>query len=806
MGVPRRNLSAAASRLLIVVAAGFASVSTLPAQDIAAAEAARRQQAVMEAHELLQTGDRFYEKGDYAQAVEAYTGALDGLPQAPATAVHRDAALDRLVVASIELARHQSRRGDVPGARDTMDKVLAEGIAPDNPRAKRMRLELDDPIRTNPALTLEHGKDIDEVRKLLYLADGEFNLGRFDAALANYEKVICIDPYNTAARRGMERVTQARRDYYRAAYDQTRAEMLGVVDAGWELDPNCVTETLDGYGLESTPLMRQRVLLEAKLERLIFPIVDLEDVTLTEAADFLRGQSRQVDTIELDPARRGVSIIVELGAEDTELGDRMRSTRFNLQLRNVPLHSILDYVAEATGTTWATDEFAVVIRPAGASSGVQTVKSYRVPPDFLSTSGGAPDAAEADPFAAPKEEGLLAKRRTADEVLREQGVRFDEGCYANFNAGSSTLVIRNTPDMHRLIEQIVDAAVQTEPVQVVVRVTLMRTQEDIIKELGFDWLLSPFDFGSVFASGGTVGNGYPIIDVPNPPGAVPTTYPMTSGLRSGDQAIPQDSIDALIQQTNRGFTSAPKRAPGVLTFNGLLDKGQIQVMIRALDQKKGVDILSTPATVTRSGQQSSIQVIREFIYPTEYEPPELPNNVGSTTNFGGFPGLGGGGSSFPVTPATPTAFEMREVGMMLEVEPVVDAERKFIELTLNPVLTEFEGFVNYGSPINSTQQTGFGGLGGQQAIQVTPNAILMPVFSVNRVNTALTVADGATIVIGGLLQEKIIKVEDKVPIFGDIPVLGRLFRSEVSRPLRKVVLFFVNVELLDPTGQRFRER
>ena len=193
---------------------------------------------------------------------------------------------------------------------------------------------------------------------------------------------------------------------------------------------------------------------------------------------------------------------------------------------------------------------------------------------------------------------MLARRATADEVLKQQGVRFEEGCYANFNAGSSTLVVRNTPDMHLLIEQIVEAAVQTEPVQVVVRVTMIRTQENIIKELGFDWLLSPFDFGSIFASGGTVGNGFPITGVPGPPATTLSTQPMTSGLRSGDQAVPQDSIDALIANPNRGFSTASQRAPGALAFNGILSKGQVQVMMRAVDQKKGFDILSTPATVT----------------------------------------------------------------------------------------------------------------------------------------------------------------------------------------------------------------
>ena len=93
-----------------------------------------------------------------------------------------------------------------------------------------------------------------------------------------------------------------------------------------------------------------------------------------------------------------------------------------------------------------------------------------------------------------------------------------------------------------------------------------------------------------------------------------------------------------------------------------------QVVIRALNQKKGVDLLSAPKVTTRSGQKAIIEIIREFRYPTEFDPPQIPQNFG---------GGGGGGlgttqiNSFPVTPTTPTTFETRNTGVTLEVEPVV---------------------------------------------------------------------------------------------------------------------------------------
>jgi general secretion pathway protein D len=198
--------------------------------------------------------------------------------------------------------------------------------------------------------------------------------------------------------------------------------------------------------------------------------------------------------------------------------------------------------------------------------------------------------------------------------------------------------------------------------------------------------------------------------------------------------------------------------------------------------------MARPSVVTRSGQASSIQIIREFIYPTEYEPPEVPDSV-----------EGGAGI---VTPATPTSFDKRDVGITLEVLPVADANKRFVDVTLNPAFVEFDGFVNYGSPINSVGQ----GLVGSESVVITKNAILMPVFNTQRLATQLTVADGATIVVGGLMTESVKDVEDKVPVFGQLPVVGRMFSSKGRESISTALIFLVQIELMDPTGRPYRNR
>jgi Mg-chelatase subunit ChlD len=132
-----------------------------------------------------------------------------------------------------EHAMELRKVGKYTEARDQLEKVLTAD--PNNSDARRELDYLDDPVRANPALTYEHGKNVDDVRRKLYMAEGNYNLGKYDDAKREYENTLRIDPYNSAARRGLERVASAKSDYYRAAYDHTRSELLSQVDAAWEL-------------------------------------------------------------------------------------------------------------------------------------------------------------------------------------------------------------------------------------------------------------------------------------------------------------------------------------------------------------------------------------------------------------------------------------------------------------------------------------------------------------------------------------------------------------------------------------------
>ena len=63
---------------------------------------------------------------------------------------------------------------------------------------------------------------------------------------------------------------------------------------------------------------------------------------------------------------------------------------------------------------------------------------------------------------------------------------------------------------------------------------------------------------------------------------------------------------------------------------------------------------------------------------------------------------------------------------------------------------------------------------------------------------------GHTVAIGGLITENVQTVEDKVPIFGDLPLIGRFFRSNSDNHIKKNLMIFVTGQIIDATGQPVR--
>jgi general secretion pathway protein D len=774
-------------------------------QGVAEREIRRQENMVDYAEKATNKGTEAMMNQDYESAFSYFKSAVDVLPSGGTAAITvRETALDGFSRAAVKLTEQRISEGRYQDATTTISVILEERYAPDYGPALALQRKLKDPDRFNRAYTPGFIANVEEVKQLLLEAEGFYGSGRFDLAFKRYEQVLNIDKYNIAARRGMERVNLARQRYATTAYNEARGDMLTQVDKSWEL-PVRRFEVGASTIIEQPQIdTRGTSLINRKLDEIIIPRVDFRDATIREALDFLKQRSVALDTTDQDPTRRGINIVLKVPADSPEA-----DARITLSLNDIPLRAAIDYVAKAANLKLKVEPYAVAVVPQSEPTDVLITKEYKVPPGFITSlpaTGQPPLPGPGGQTIAPGSQPAIQARSGAREFLEAQGVTFPPGASANFIASTSRLIIKNTQANLDLIDTLVETQMTAPPSQVEIESKFLEVTQNNLKEMGIDWLLGQFamPFGTgVFGGGGTQGiapqgtapninaNSFPFLNPGSttvPIGATSATSgPITAGNRSGTTAISVNAVDSLLFATPFG------PAPALLSVAGIFTNPQFQVVLRALNQQKGVDLVSAPKVTTKSGQRATIQIVREFRYPTEYDLPQVTQTPGSIYT--------------PATPTTPTSFETKPVGITLEVEPTVGPDGYTIDLILSPRVVEFDGFINYGSPINTVVTLVSGGVAPNifpslsRNFVVTQNVINKPVFSTREVTTEVTVYDGQTVVIGGLISENIQKIEDKVPILGDIPLAGRLFRTTADQHIKRNLIMFVTASLLDPAGQ-----
>ncbi|NNE91142.1 MAG: hypothetical protein HKN23_05805 [Verrucomicrobiales bacterium] len=244
----------------------------------------------------------------------------------------------------------------------------------------------------------------------------------------------------------------------------------------------------------------------------------------------------------------------------------------------------------------------------------------------------------------------------------------------------------------------------------------------------------------------------------------------------------------------------------------VLGEADLQQFVRSVNTQKHVDLLSAPSMVMRSGQQGKIEVIREFVYPTDYEAPEIPEiqNPVSKPDFGARPRKKRLGErisehrvldTFPVTPSKPVAFETESLGVMFQVVAKSQGDGT-ISLQMSPQVVEQAGFFNFGQPIVLPDT---GPLGKTRLITLSENRVESPVFRRRKMEAHVRLPDGASYVFGGLVTTDRQSVQDKVPILGDLPIIGRAARSEMELEVHRYLYFIVTAQEIDPAGLPIRK-
>lgn len=281
-----------------------------------------------------------------------------------------------------------------------------------------------------------------------------------------------------------------------------------------------------------------------------------------------------------------------------------------------------------------------------------------------------------------------------------------------------------------------------------------------------------------------------------------------------------------------------------MRVNAFLGSADLSMILHMLSQRSDTDLLSAPKVLTRSAEQAVIKVVTLYRYPRDYDV-QLQSSRSSGSDYGG------GSQSAILAIVEPGEFETQEVGVILDVTPTLTDNGNLIDLQLNTQVIDEPTWKNYGMRIpftgNSSSLESFQGVGeiftgvldiftglganltdevktafAQKALDSAGSALdslggetnanityydapmEQPFFHIRSIDSKVSVYPGATIVMGGLITEQRKAMDDKVPFLGDIPFIGRLFRSHSELSSKRNLLIFVTTRLVDAHGREVK--
>jgi len=789
----------------------------------------RQQLIAMQAREkegklTLEEAEDLIEKRRYEKALTALRDGLSKLPERPANEELIKQTHQKIVSVQLERARATLRTGDFESAlaqlsasRESLDMVdgkFKENISEEMEDLSRdidKAAERFERKNTPEAIELREIRTADEtVEGLIDSGKRMMALTRYDEAENYLKKALNMDPYNKDAMRLLRKIEETRFKISTVERQTTVDKMIQDVRQTWNPPIKVELETPSDIGAGRERYTKSETQeLRKKMEGIIIPSIEFRQANIVDVIDFLREASAAAD-----PEGVGVNIISKIpetggGSTQSEEPEPFRQPEpaddiwgdFNfdvednarggggggsqvgsgtssiptitLNLRRVSLMDAIKYVTEVATLKYRLEKNVVIITPADAVEGQIITRMYPVQPSFLDvvvtrsedeqnrTGGGG-----GGQFIEMGSSSISMDKTDVKEFFINSGVKFPTGTSITYNKSISQLIVSNTPENLEVFESIL-AQLNVVPKQVEIETRFVEVAQNDLEELGFEWLLND-NYEMLVKNGtGPVGGRERIIMNANA-----TSGGFTSGVRFFNDTESGISPSSAV---STGGSGSLVGIGAIMGISSVLTNPEVSMILHALDQKGGSDLLSAPRVTTRSGVNAEIKVIREIIYPTEFE--NEVQNVETTDDQGRRI------NSRQIV-VTPEGFETRETGVIMNVTPTVGPDGYTIDLSMVPEVVELVDWIQYGTEEYNMPQ---------------------PVFSKRTVATSIIIWDGQTVVMGGMIREQITTVDDKIPLLGDIPLLGRFFKNKGEYSQKQNLLIFVTARLVDPAGNRIRK-
>ena len=347
----------------------------------------------------------------------------------------------------------------------------------------------------------------------------------------------------------------------------------------------------------------------------------------------------------------------------------------------------------------------------------------------------------------PKE--ISAEIKKTLEIKSEDPNIFPKGSSIFYNRTTKRLSIVNTVDNLRVLQGIIErnyGAKSGTMVQVMIK--MLDINQDDLDELAFNWQL-----------------------------AINAAMPRTR-TEDGKTSVSSRAIMDLNNPLLRYYTAAGDRQGG--NVNGSLlswvwenNKGtRVVASMFALDQASSADVLMSPRVTVKDGYVAVVNMFEDHNYPDK----EWNNISVPVTNNARF-----------YATAQPELDNEQQLGIPFTIKPKV--KDNIIELEVNVKFKTLAGWSEIDTRIFDEDGNVEDG-----------NLYRMPIINTPEIKTLLHIRDGETVIAGGIVSDETSSINDKIPILGDIPFIGRFFQSKGTSATKRNLLVFVTCRLVKPDG------
>ncbi|MBK7643601.1 MAG: hypothetical protein IPJ19_11250 [Planctomycetes bacterium] len=727
-------------------------------KDSASQTMVRRAQARMAAEEQKLNGENALRSGDLDAAIDHFRQAQMILRYNPLIATD---SLDEKIVTG-EL----NRAMDMAQTQAQEKQRKAEAAA----RAEKEKREAEE---------ANYKKNV--LRSLYQNANAAFLNEKFEKSEDFCDQILLIDANNQAAKDLRQiardarhaRVEETTRQNYREQWLRTMEEVdtmnVPQNDALVFDDPKRWKEVSARKPLEFSSLETGTA---ADKQRVLDRLDTVSFAPRFETPE--GGGSALADVAAYLQSITGVNFIISPKA-NSELDEEQKSVKLKLDTQR-SVRKVLDLVADThENLRWKVEDGVVKFVTKDELKGGQVLRTYEVRdlihpiPDFpgaemnVSPSGGT-NLQEED---KTEREANIVTADNLDTLIRNNVAvgSWDADPQNSLRiTPSGTMVVHQTPEVHEQIQKLLEDLREATGIMVDIQARFLKVEDNFLEDIGVDFrgLGSPGlgtnnffnDFGDPTAQadlGKEIGQNTDL-------GAWYNRNVGDTG--SGDNIDARARVEQLYDQ---GLGDANvMQGDGGLSFQWTyLNDIQLEMILRAVSKSERVELVTSPRITVYNTARGNLSVLNQVAYVQDF-------NVEIAQ-----------GASI----ADPIVNVVQD-GVVLDVRPVVSADRRFITLELRPTIATLK------RPMREVVTT----LGSQNSV-----TIQLPEVEYQRVRTSIPMPDGGTVLLGGMKVSDRQEMSSGVPILNKIPIISFLFERKGNYISNRKLLVLLKASIVIPT-------